>query len=271
MPVSFVVAFGAVGLGALVSCLIMVFGSPSLAGGPELAPVLYQESGPAHKLREKLESKVTLEKGIGPSATLNDALDFLSDRYDVNIIIDTQAFTAIGVQKPEETSVQLPRMTGVSLATVLRLLLGQVKGDMYSGTYHIREDYIEVTTTYHQFMSPAALAETGRPNVPSVTVEARGQNLEEVFANLADTTGINVVLDPRVRERARRVAVGNPLRNVPLDTALRLLADMAELGVAINDNVFYITDVENARTIQNAHDRWLFKRKPEVPAAPPVG
>lgn len=259
MPVSFVVVFGAIGLAALVSCLVMVFSGSSLAGGPEPAPFFYHESGSAHELREKLARPITLDKGIGPSATLNDALEFLSDRYELTIIVDANAFTQIGVQKPEEQSVQLPRMSRVPLATVLRLLLGQVKGDQYVGTYQIRDDYIEVTTTYHQFMSPISLAQTGRPNVPNVTIEARGQNLEEAFAYLADTTSINVVLDARARERAQRMTVNATLRNVPMDTALRILADMAELGVAITDNVFYITDVDNARAMQSAHDKWLTK------------
>jgi hypothetical protein len=148
-------------------------------------------------------------------------------------------------------------MSGVPLSSVLRLLLSQIKGDTYVGTFHIRDDYVEATTTYHQFMSPMSLAESGRPHVPNVTIEARGQNLEEALANLADTTSINVVLDARARDRARKVTVTTPLRNVPMDTALRLLADMADLGVAITDNVFYVTDTDNARLMQSAHDKWL--------------
>src|SRR5262249_50749316 len=62
---------------------------------------------------------------------------------------DSKAFEAIGVQKVEEQPVQLPKMVGVSMATVLRLLLAQVKGDVYTGTYLVRRDYIEVTTTYN--------------------------------------------------------------------------------------------------------------------------
>jgi len=265
MPVSFVVVFGAIGLAAVVSCLVMVFSGASLAGIPDTEPSPYRDSSPAHELRQKLSQPITLEKGIGPSATLNDALELLSDRYGLTIIVDSNAFAAIGVQKVEETAVQMPRMSGVPLATVLRLLVGQVKGDTYVGTYQINNDYIEVTTTYHQFMSPMSMAESGRPNVPSVTVEGRGQTLEEAFAYLADTTSINVVLDARVRDRARRTTLSTSLRAVPMDTALRILADMAELGVAINDNVFYITDVDNARAMQSAHDKWLarFGLRPE--------
>src|SRR5262249_15935487 len=132
-------------------------------------------------LNKKLDTKVTLEKGIGPNATLNDALEFLSDRYDLTIIVDSNAFGAVGVQKPEGTSVVLPRMSGVSLATVLRLLLGQVKVDQYVGTYLIRRDYIEVTSTYHAALDKVVraypVADLVIPIPNSVNQQALNQNL----------------------------------------------------------------------------------------------
>ncbi|MBL8798390.1 MAG: VWA domain-containing protein, partial [Planctomycetia bacterium] len=103
----------------------------------------------ANQIHEKLSKPVNLEKGIDANTALKDALDFLADRYDLTIIIDSKAFEAIGVAKVEEQPVTLPRMVGVSMATVLRLLLAQVKGDVYTGTYLIRRDFIEVTTTYN--------------------------------------------------------------------------------------------------------------------------
>jgi hypothetical protein len=257
LPVSFVVVFGAIGLAAAVSCLVMVFSGSLLAGSPDSDPVFYSENSPARMLREKLARPITLDKGIGPSCTLNDALEFLSEQYAITIIVDSNAFASIGVMKVEEQPVQLPKMSGVPLSTVLRLLVGQIKGDTYVGAFHIRNDYIEITTTYHQFMSPMSMAESGRPHVPMVTVEGRGQNLEEALAQLADSTSINVLLDARVRDRARRVTVTTSLREVPMDTALRMLADMADLGVAITDNLFYVTDVDNARVLQSTHERWL--------------
>lgn len=103
----------------------------------------------ALKIKDKLSQPVNLDKGIDPNTPLKDALEFLADRYDLTLIVDSKAFEAIGVQKVEEQPVQLPKMIGVSMATVLRLLLAQIKGDVYTGTYLIRRDYIEVTTTYN--------------------------------------------------------------------------------------------------------------------------
>ena len=93
----------------------------------------------------KLALLASLEKGIDPNTPLKDALDFLSQRYDLTFVVDTKAFEAIGVQKAEEQPVQLPRMTGVSLETVLRLLLGQVKGEVHCadlpGARRLHRDY----------------------------------------------------------------------------------------------------------------------------------
>src|SRR5262249_23641567 len=43
-------------------------------------------------LAKKLEQPIDLEKGIDKDTPLKDALEFLSDRYDLTILIDTEAF-----------------------------------------------------------------------------------------------------------------------------------------------------------------------------------
>jgi Mg-chelatase subunit ChlD/tetratricopeptide (TPR) repeat protein len=92
-------------------------------------------------MKNKLARPVTLDKGIEANTPLREALEFISDRYDVTVLVDTQAFKAEGNDTVEETPVKLPKMNGVSLATVLRLLTAQA-----NGTYLVRRDYIEVTT-----------------------------------------------------------------------------------------------------------------------------
>lgn len=135
----------------------------------------------ADKIKAKLSQPVNLDKGIDANTPLKDALEFLADRYDLTLIIDSKAFEAIGVQKVEEQPVSLPKMVGVSLTTALRLLLAQIKGDVYTGTYIIRRDYIEVTTTYNAAAEkvvrayPVADLVIGIPN--SVNQQALQQTL----------------------------------------------------------------------------------------------
>jgi hypothetical protein len=94
------------------------------------------------ELRQKLSQPVTLDKGIEANTPFKDALEFISDRYDLTILVDTNAFKVDNmIESVDDQTVRLPKMVGVSLGTVLRLLAAQV-----NGTYLIRRDYVEITT-----------------------------------------------------------------------------------------------------------------------------
>src|SRR5262249_6537692 len=73
-------------------------------------------------LKTKLSSPITLDKGIEANTPLKEALEFLSDKFDVTILVNSPAFKQEGTDAVEDLPVRLPRMTGVSLGTVLRLL-----------------------------------------------------------------------------------------------------------------------------------------------------
>jgi Tfp pilus assembly protein PilF len=110
---------------------------------------------------QRLAQPVYLDRGIEPNTPLKDALELLTERYDLTLIVNTRAFEAIGVQKVEEQPVQLPKMMGVSMGTILRLLLSQIRGDVYTGGYLVRGDHIEVTTTYEMEMEKSRLYPVG--------------------------------------------------------------------------------------------------------------
>ena len=95
------------------------------------------------QIRDKLTQPVTLEFESGP---LKDAIGYLIERYNIPIIIDAEAFrNDVGINDIENQTVKLSKVAGVSLGTVLRLLLAQVQG-----TYMIRREFIEVTTGQRQ-------------------------------------------------------------------------------------------------------------------------
>jgi hypothetical protein len=109
----------------------------------------------AIKIRDMLNNPVSLDKAVEGSP-LKDVLEYLSERYGLTFIVDTQAFEQAGVgggRNVQETPVNLPRMPGVTLATVLRFLLAQV-----NGTYLIRRDYVEITTTDRSIAEKAVRA-----------------------------------------------------------------------------------------------------------------
>ncbi|MBY0526697.1 MAG: hypothetical protein K2R98_25090 [Gemmataceae bacterium] len=222
---------------------------------------LRKEQRKSTKLHALLAQPVNLDKGIDVNTPLKDALEFLSDRYDVTFVVDYAAFEAIGVQKVEEQPVQLPKMVGISLRVVLDRLVGQIKGDIFRGSYLVRGDHIEVTTT--RSSNPRNWTEDAREAVPTVNVEFEREPLEEALRHLVDSTGISVLVDERVGIKAQKTVTA-ALRNVPFDTAVQLLADLADLKPVVMDNVLYVTSKDNAKQLE-AQQR---KRLAAMPAKP---
>jgi tetratricopeptide (TPR) repeat protein len=100
------------------------------------------------ELKKNLQKPVDFKGMDDKNTTLQEALDFLADRYDLTFDVNDQAFKAemiddvmskgIAADKP------IPKMKNVSLETVLRRILARVP---YPGTtYIIRRDAIEITT-----------------------------------------------------------------------------------------------------------------------------
>jgi hypothetical protein len=225
------------------------------------APLPGPRSRQVHKW---LAQSVTLE--FEPNTPLKEALQTITDKYKVTFAIDNTAFEAIGVQKPEEHPVQLPKVTNVRLARVLPKLLKQIKGDVYHGTFQVRPDRVEITTTYHQMAeSPAAAPEHPaligagtsllpaelwgdplRKITPVVHLDADHRPIGEVLRDLADDLEMDLVIDRRAAEKAR-TAVDLTLNNALLDTTLTLLVDLAELDWMWFDNVIFVSTKEDIK------------------------
>jgi hypothetical protein len=195
--------------------------------------------------RKSLEKLVNLDKGI--DAPLKDALEFLSDRYNVSLFVDTQAFEALGCQKVEEQPVTLPKMVGVKLSLVLRDLLRQMKMDDAHGVYVIRDGNVTMTTTKHT--QPREWVAEQRQFAPKVDVDFDETPLDDALAEVADVSGINIVLDSRVGKLALQQLSLN-LEQAPADTAVRLLAEMANLRSVALDNVLFVTTIERAKIME---------------------
>jgi hypothetical protein len=197
-----------------------------------------------------------------PKMSLQEALDHLADRYDLSFDVNEAAFKADRVNDVMAHPVAakaVPKMVNVRLDRVLRKVLERVPARS-GATFLIRDDHIELTT------GAAVRAELGRddrrPLPPLVYVELDEVPLHEALRQVAAGTGYGVVLDPRVGDRSR-VSVTATLPNVPVDTAVRVLADMAGLKPVRLDNVLYVTLPENAARLQAEQER-----PPPAPAQP---
>jgi hypothetical protein len=112
-------------------------------GEPERDP-------PEKALEQKLSQVVNLDKGIDGGTPLKDALEFLSDRYDLTLLIDNKAFAGIGVPKVEECPVQLPPTVGMKMETVLHMLLRQIRGEVAetTGTFVLEDRHVLIVPAY---------------------------------------------------------------------------------------------------------------------------
>src|SRR5205823_6035346 len=124
-----------------------------------------------------------IEKAID-NAPLRDVIEFLSDKYEMTILVDTQAFDQQGQKTVEDSPVKLPKMPGVTLSTVLRLLLSQV-----NGTYLIRRDYIEITTGDRAIAEKAVraypVADLVIPIPNGINNQSLNQNLQVLGSSLS--------------------------------------------------------------------------------------
>jgi RNA polymerase sigma factor (sigma-70 family) len=220
----------------------------------------------ARQIRRQLSQYVTLE-AIDPNTPLSDAIKLIGEKFKIPIDIDKKAFEMIGVAKVEDTPVELPKITDVRLGVVLSRLMRQVKGDQYTGAYLIRPDRVELTSTYHQWSEAGA-----EPNSPAdapgqddsitprelgyfgtfrrmttvVHIDCERQPLVEALRELAEDTGYDIVIDPRVAEKAKG-PITLALNNVWLDNAVSLMTEMAELDWYWMDRVVYVTSRESAK------------------------
>jgi RNA polymerase sigma factor (sigma-70 family) len=202
----------------------------------------------ATSLREKLDLPIDLERGLDANTPLRDALEFLSDRYDLTIIVDTLAFKDDDqVEDIDVVPMRLPRMRGVPLSTVLAMLMEQI-----NGAFLVRRDYVEVTTRKRGW--PEEWTAESRHLVPRVSVRFENRTLDQALQELAHRSGINVLVDGRVAEGARQTPVTAALNNTLVDTAVRLLADMGDLKSVAIDNVLYVTTIANADALQTEQE-----------------
>jgi hypothetical protein len=86
-----------------------------------------------------------------------------------------------------------------------------------------------------------------------VSVDCDGTMFATAVKHLAADTGANVVLDPRLKEKAN-AAVTLKLDDVPLETAVRLLAEVADLGTVRMSNVLFVTTPERAEKLRPSAD-----------------
>jgi hypothetical protein len=197
-----------------------------------------------------------------PKTTLIEALDQLSKVHRVTFDVNERAFEAEDVKDVRRAEIANPNAVPpmkVKLSTVLQKILDRVK--VKSGAaFFIRRDHVEITTPTAQ-RAELRLEKAG-PMPPLVHLTADRKPLDEALAIMADQAAVNVAFDPRVSDKAT-TPVTVHMMNTPIDAALFLLADMAELAFVRIDNTFYVTSPDRAARLETG-----WKRHRPLPPAP---
>jgi hypothetical protein len=181
-------------------------------------------------LRKKLNEPVAGLKWDG-DMTLREALEYLTKNHALpKVVIDHSAFRD---ENPDsgnllDAQIEAPRVQGVPMAKLLRLLLDRVPTN--NAAFLVRPDYIEITTNEKSF-----------PENQFVEGTFQDSPLEDVLAELADRTGVTILFDARAAEKARSPVSARFQHETNLATAVRLLADMADLKLVVVDRVLYVT------------------------------
>jgi hypothetical protein len=204
-------------------------------------------------LYAKLFRRVDFAGYEDPRMTFTDALDDLTKKYGVPFLLNEKAFKYENVQDIGKTPITeatpIPAMKNARIDTVLRQILSRIP--VPSGaTFLVRRDAVEITTgTFFQGEVWENPQDGSR--LPVVQVLADKQPFDELIKALAEQAHFNILLDGRAGEKVK-TAVSAELYNVPLDTALRLLASMVDLQPVRMDNVLYITSAATAEAMEKA-------------------
>lgn len=185
-----------------------------------------------------------------PKMTLEEALDVLGKDYGLKFDVNEAAFKeeqlddVLGKPVVEQS---IRKMNRVPLGTVLRKVLARVPAQS-GAAYIVRDGTVEITTQASLVKEIWGDAYQG-PYLPLVNTGFDKRPLEDALKDLAAATEYNIVLDSRVAEKAK-IPVSANFTNTPLDTAVRLLADMADLKPFLVDNVIYVTTRERAKQLE---------------------
>jgi hypothetical protein len=226
---------------ASASCLVLLILAPIVSAAP-LGGAEDSRAARVRQVHTKLEQLVTVD-GFEANTPLKEALGFLSERFDLTILIDTTAFKdELQIMEPENQPVKLPKLVNVPLRTVLRRTLEQGSAD-----YHVDADgIVEVLP---------ANAVLKKMIARRVRVSYEKKPLHEALRELAADGGVSIILDERRAGDKAKHPVSADLKNLTFEAAVTLLADLAELKVVQMDRALYVTTVENARTVRMEQER----------------
>jgi hypothetical protein len=198
----------------------------------------------AQKLRDGLNSKLALTEPV--QTTLPVVLRLLEDQANyqgkpMSIALDRSSLGQVEIEDVDNLPVRLFRSEDpIALKVALRDIVSQ-----FGLTYAIAEGRVLVGPR-------TAIIE--RVYNQAVNLNVEEVPLRKVLRQLADQTGVNLVLDSRIKEELKTTMA---VRDMSLKTTVRLLAEMSDLqAVPLREDGFFLTNKENAARLRMEKQEW---------------
>jgi hypothetical protein len=267
-----------------------VLGAVLCVGALGGAEVTDQKAAPAQKrvpepltanqkllklLDDVLETK-SYEAPAGMS--LKDFINLLRDIYakhkgiELPILVDFDAFKEENPDVYKEpadlydikvTISQEPRH--LTLRRILEQAVAKIPTN--NATFIVRKNAIEITTV--ERTTPSIMFNT------PVSAVFNNRRLADAFQELSGATGVSIVASPSVSNQLDNQISATFANTVPLKTAVKVLAEMADLKMVELPGVLYVTTQQNAeallkdRKAQEQEELW--RKRNKVPEFGPPG
>lgn len=217
----------------LVLVLFIVVGQGIAAPVPKADPKNKDLPVP-ELIRRMLDAKTNLEfSGV----TLPGVIGQLSEDHRINFVLDKAVIQQMGFE-PNEIQVDF-KLKDTKLRTGLRTLLGQ-----YNLTFVVIGETVLITTEEQAIYKQLK---------QRISVDHESVPLSKAVKDLAQSSGINVVIDPRVlKSKEADAPITLNVDDVPFEAVVRLMCEMANLKPARMGNVIFITTPERAERLKDS-------------------
>lgn len=215
-----------------------------LAGVASAAPVPAKaDTSPAATARQTLEKKISLK---AEGKTLAEVVEMLREEAKVDVAIDGPGLQQFGIDV--NTPAVNCDLKDAKVRDVLKAVLAKYNlrcGVTANGLLVSTEDGLITKQLRHR-----------------VDVDATERGLGDLLKSLADQTGANVVLDSRPGKKLTDAPITLKADDLPLETAVRLAAEVGGYSVVRMGGVLFVTTADRAEKMRPDADR------PVAPASP---
>jgi hypothetical protein len=185
---------------------------------------------PAEKIKKQLDKTLMLDIVDQP---LKLAIAQLKEQTKINFVADQMVIAQMGIDM-DSTPVTV-KLKDVKLKTALRTIFGQ-----YNLSYAIVGETVVITT------DEMAMYRQMRQRV---NVDYDQTKFASALRQLSRETATNLIIDSRAAKEAQN-PISLQLEDVPLETAVRLMAETAGLKPVRVGNVLYVTSKANANELR---------------------